>query len=87
MTWNLCEDVAASWVPTVAAAASSGTSVRFSGPNFDTCIITVVLPFTSRLFPGYMVMNLQKCQVLHIVMIVDDLCIVTGINVLGLRGS
>ena len=43
------------------AAASSGTSVRCSGRNFGTCIITVVLPSMSVLQMHhvlYVVMNL-----------------------------
>ena len=61
-TKNLCKDVAASWVPSVAAAASSGTSVRCSGRNFGICTITVVLVIEN------IVMDLQRFLVLYIVM-------------------
>ena len=53
---NLCEHVAVSLVPSVAAAASSGTSVRCSRRNFGTCIIAVVLPL-----PGLCVRSDRSC--------------------------
>ena len=52
VTVNFCEDVAASLVPTVAAAASSGTSVLYSRHNFSSCIITVMLPSRGRFLCG-----------------------------------
>ena len=46
---QVCDDVAASRVPSAAAAANSGTPEYDSRRNFGICIITVVLHLFSEL--------------------------------------